>query len=175
MKKLIIVLTIAIASVTLNAATFSWKTYGSQKIYDCGSTSEFYTGTVSLYAYLASGSMDDAFLVDSTTVAETGKITAKTFSSDSFAPDTEYNFYIVMEDAFNGKTYTYTSSNVGVTAAKDTEVAIQFKGTSTGTQTLLDSSHAGTTEAWVENVPEPTSGLLLLCGLAGLALRRKRA
>lgn len=32
-----------------------------------------------------------------------------------------------------------------------------------------------TTDAWTQMAPEPTSGLLLLLGVAGLALRRKKA
>ena len=40
---------------------------------------------------------------------------------------------------------------------------------------LFGSSTAGTTAWTAAAVPEPTSGLLLLLGMAGLALKRKRA
>jgi len=52
-----------------------------------------------------------------------------------------------------------------------------FSATSDGVTWLADDSttrSAGTAGAWTA-VPEPTSGLLLLLGVAGLALRRKRA
>jgi len=39
---------------------------------------------------------------------------------------------------------------------------------------LASSSSADKSGAWVKTIPEPTSGLLLLLGVAGLALRRKR-
>lgn len=38
----------------------------------------------------------------------------------------------------------------------------------------LDSSVAGAAGGWAQAVPEPTSAMLLLFGLAGLALKRKR-
>ena len=43
-----------------------------------------------------------------------------------------------------------------------------------GTLTIDLSSGAGTAGGWTQAVPEPTSGLLFLLGLASLALRRKR-
>jgi len=43
-----------------------------------------------------------------------------------------------------------------------------------GTLTFDDEGAAGTVGSW-RIIPEPTSGLLMLLGLAGLALKRKRA
>ena len=53
----------------------------------------------------------------------------------------------------------------------------EFAGTSS--QSLKFGSQSTASQAagaWTSvNVPEPTSGLLMLLGMAGLALRRKRA
>ena len=64
------------------------------------------------------------------------------------------------------KVYTFTSNTkAGVVAQATTTPTVGFGNMATATQA------AG---AWAA-VPEPTSGLLMLLGMAGLALKRKRA
>ena len=71
---------------------------------------------------------------------------------------------MVIED--EGKTFTSTEKAVAAQATSTQNIA--FGSMVSATQTALN---------WVSTspVPEPTSGLLMLLGLAGLTLKRKRA
>lgn len=85
---------------------------------------------------------------------DAGDLLGTNLVSDDFTAGTIYSFYFTAEDAA-GNTYqseTVTSKALGVGTATMT-----FEGNGTWTP-----------------APEPTSGLLMLLGLAGLALRRKR-
>ncbi|MBQ3096637.1 MAG: PEP-CTERM sorting domain-containing protein, partial [Kiritimatiellae bacterium] len=80
---------------------------------------------------------------------------------------TQYNYYLVLVDAA-GENYTATAYSY---TARDSTTGY------TEDAITLDVSSASVTSgmtAWAA-VPEPTSGLLLLLGLAGLALKRKVA
>ena len=93
--------------------------------------------------------------------------TAATGSASSVdAPDTM--FWMILADGS-----TDAGSSVLWTAATDVK-ANQYTPPASGTQfalTAANFANSGTIAA----VPEPTSGLLMLVGLAGLALRRRRA
>ena len=85
------------------------------------------------------------------------------FSSESLLAGNNYNFYYVLVDDAAAK---YLVS--GTKTAQGSELAA---GTNIAFGNQLD--YTQTAGNWVA-VPEPTSGILLLLGMAGLALRRKQ-
>ena len=152
-----------------NAASFKWtgaNIYGSD-----GATK--YTGTVEIFAYVSTATLSDAVkVVDAYVVSGTLKSdaagTANGFTyewADAVGGST-YNFYLVIDD--NGSIFSSAFSETpviksGIAAATAT-TTIAFGNMATATQNASN---------WAA-VPEPTSGLLLLLGMAGLALKRKR-
>lgn len=87
------------------------------------------------------------------------------------ADSSNYNAYLVIFDgatiADSTQYYVTAAKNLG-TSAGDSNASIAF-----GTQKTLSQNAANWTA--IETIPEPTSGLLMLLGMAGLALRRRRA
>ena len=68
-------------------------------------------------------------------------------------------------------------SNYYVTTASGNVKTVDPAGTASSSFTVASQSTytQGNAGAWTAAAPEPTSGLLLLLGVAGLALKRKRA
>ncbi len=152
MKKMIIMLAVVVAAVAANAASFKWS---AGNIYSSNLT-EKYSGTVTLYAVGIEGAL-------STVTAANGVVAATTFESDAFVAGQGYDFYFVIDN--DGSTFTSAVKNIDAQA--DATANIAFGNMTTQTQNAANWTTA--------SVPEPTSGLLMLVGLAGLALRRRRA
>ena len=153
MKKLLVLAAAIVAGVAANAASFRWSASGVTGY----ETTGLYTGTATLYAYLATADASTAIAVDIQTMTDGTLVqTATVFSSDDLVGGSTYKFFYTLEDSA-GNTF------------KSGTRTLKAQATSTGT--LAFSS----TGSWTAAVPEPTSGLLVLLGMAGLALRRRRA
>lgn len=103
---------------------------------------------------------------------QTATAGAPELSTVGLSGSTKYSVYAVIFD-----TTTITdSSHYYVTAASAASTTFADGASTTKSYTLAATSSA-TASNWksVGPVPEPTSGLLMLIGMAGLALRRKRA
>ena len=82
-------------------------------------------------------------------------------------------YYQIIVSSADNKEFAVVNAESAVTGISDTTSAgnAKFNADWSGDGYLGSSGYTGTITA----VPEPTSGLLMLVGLAGLALRRRRA
>ena len=166
MKKLMIAAFAAVLGLAANAAEFMWCAYNVA--YDNAEYGSALTGTVYLFdgtAYTVdaivanlTGSLDNAL--------GSGALVSGRFNlsgTDLTANDSNQAsmFVIVMNDADDG----YWASDVC-----SVEIDDDIRD---GMPAFFDFDYSD--PITFSNIPEPTSGLLLVLGMAGLALRRKRA
>ncbi len=165
MKKIIIAVGAAIIAVAANAAAVSWSATSVKDI----------SGTAIGAKAESAGwtAVCTIFASDGTTVV--GSNTDKTAAMSKFdgtiegtAAGTTYYAQLVITDNLGN---TITSEKAAFTTdSSATYGAINF---STGSMFATNTAKINYDSGWVA-APEPTSGLLLLLGVAGLALKRKR-
>ena len=181
MKKLMMTLAVVATAAAIQAASVDWKTSATGKLYEAGSTTATITGTAYIFDVAANTqqSVLDAFASGSTwttgslhskSVAD-GKIAATNGEAFNYGTaGNNYSFYVAIlngDSLFISDTVDVSLQAVGFTAAQ-----FNLKNAS---QAAAMTSTTFTAGGWYSAVPEPTSGLLLLLGMAGLALKRKRA
>lgn len=179
MKKLIIAaVSICIAAIA-NAAAIGWTCAGLNNY--AGDKYAFFidgqnsASQAAVIALLDAGQSIDTYAFGSGLVSSTG--TANTLSGSSgktLDPGTYTGFYVIFDSAdpaAGTSKYVVVSGAAGLTQTfTATKAAATFAAAN-------QSSFVNNAANWKSYgaVPEPTSGLLLLLGVAGLALKRKRA
>lgn len=172
MKKLAITLAIVIIAGMSQAASFKWSTsalYAPNADGTVGTTvasaaTGTWLATVTLYSDAACTTPISGVTGNSaTTVNALSNALGDTFGGVDFKFDNSTTYYAILELSYTTEAGTQTlTTDVVSTTLKTTG------------NTQLNFSTAISNATW-SAVPEPTSGLLMLLGMAGLALRRKRA
>ena len=181
MKKLIMFGLVAVAACAVNAASFSWSAAASANGTDGTGTVLTSAGDAATFVlcYLGNGASADvanAVVVDEgnwtiATNKKTGQTSAKvqgTYYGTGTEGFANGNVYLVMvKDEAGG---LHEISGVSTYTVEG------YSGdTWSGTQYTFASANFVADKASYPAVPEPTSGILMLCGLGALALRRRRA
>ena len=196
MKKLMIALAAIAAGVVAHAASVSWTVGGIQTTgdFDNPDGTEAYAAGYSVYLF-NNATLSQSIMAGYIAAAATGGTdwsTALTSSSmASFVGDSEYGGgmvggltadngtftgYMVILDAGSVADASYAFITQTYSAADNSMHVISFNTFDYDNYVnALDYSTAGQAGSNWTAVPEPTSGLLMLLGMAGLALKRKRA
>ena len=196
MRKLLIAFAAMSIGVAAQAASYCW---GIQSFDYLGPDGSGYDSDVGANVW----SGGTAFLYLGTVAYDNGfDTTSATFVNSSQFDDVNYGYGVLdvsdisslpTSDAISaagGQAYSIVLVDAQVSSLDDAAINnyIILSGTSTGEyDPIAEASYAyfidtttvigGDGVAWApaEAIPEPTSGLLLLLGMAGLALKRKKA
>ena len=197
MKKLLIAMVAVVTAVVAQAASVTWgsSAWKTPASAEGGFSTTAAKATVngSLYllteaqyntflaAYNTAGNMEAVYKYftsgdgKGTTADKTGKSASLTsalnMSTTADVGDTVYGAVIYTTTAtFDSKEVEFYIANLGTgTVGSDAGISIGNLNT-----VYLGGTSTASIGGW-QTVPEPTSGLLMLLGMAGLALKRKRA
>ena len=179
MKKVMIAMAVVAFAAVAQAASLNWSI--TAKVVTESPTGSATAGRASFYTALVFMS-SDAAAVDSALAA--GDFSALSgLAVNSYQAAKAGSFGGTVADLTGSSATIFTvvfdtqASGDALNTAKyylKSEAVTQntYSGTDAATTANFDSSFAKS--SWTAVVPEPTSGLLLLLGVAGLALRRKQ-
>ena len=193
MKKLMIAAALVCVATVSQAVAFKWQSNASGQLgmifAGDGTTKTAYAtyGAAALYMFDAATysqtqaladfadpkkSVDTSKKVAQSTLNTGSKITTQQFDYGTQGSTYDFYFVAILDDS-----HIYISSlqedKLNPTSGTTTMSYADLGATSK--PAALDATGGFKGAAVYETVPEPTSGLLLLLGVAGLALKRKRA
>ena len=180
--------------VCANADAVTWATDQGGELLNPSGVGEWGDGNITMYVFNLSASDWTTYGYDSIAAADVSKTVwanhgsnlagatssitdlngdgSLTIAVDGFSSgDTAYAAIIMAYDTGNGITHYKGNVAEWTFPASDDKMIFDMDSVVFGSE--VGSVALGSTE--VSNVPEPTSGLLLILGVAGLALRRRRA
>ena len=176
MKKIMVIAVVALAAVCSKAASVNWNIANVQSptpgtIASAGWLVEVYQASVT-YSYDAAKAGTITAASSSTTFAS-GTIMRVGGTVTGYSANDAVELYAVVYDAAtvaDAQNYIVSAVPAGKKiAAGGADLSLAF-----GNMAATTTANMFYGQSW-QSVPEPTSGLLLLLGMAGLALKRKRA
>ena len=180
MKKLIIAAAMVCAAAFAQAATVNW-TISGVKAEDGSSDPTAGWAVMAFYTEVGAGSTAIENAINSKTAASAafeetdlvvslhkGKVLAHDATVAALDTSKNYDFYFVV---FNNADATAATKYAMVSALNQEYSGLDGNYSVSG----VYSSSTPWTDISAPVIPEPTTGLLVLLGVAGLALKRKRA
>ena len=200
MKKIMIALGVVALAASVNAAAITWNSgvlkqpasseggWGTANIASGSATGYFWVIDAATYAslYNADAATMQANVIASYATVDTtaGTISAKSGYSTPTSATTAITYkddggYGAGDTAYAAMIFVYTDGTSGDQFYIANVGAFEFTSAQNKSQTnmaqFIGGGTSGTSLGGWQSVPEPTSGLLLLLGMAGLALKRKRS
>ena len=167
MKKTIIVLTVVAMATFAHAAAISWSVASIKDKTGTaiGATTGKYTAVVTLW------SGDGSSVIGTSTVNTSNAMSGMSGKIDGTDLSTSYLAQLVITDSSGA---TVTSEKAALTTSASATYTINFTN-GAGFSDRTAKIDFANWESGGGDVPEPNSAILMLLGMAGLALRRKIA
>lgn len=173
MKKIMIMAAVVCAAMFANAASFNWKLqtgadYTGMNVYAVSGTAA--TTVLSALQSTDSANWSAALSGAATAVVEGTNARAGATGLSTGIAASGNLVYVIVDGAIAEGNKFWVVNDYSIPAAN------VFEPPATGTLATIKTADQGFAGSGTFTaVPEPTSGLLMLVGLAGLALRRRRA
>ena len=193
MKKLMMVVAAFALAASAQAATYSWKWSSTLKDPDASA----FSGTVYLFnaqdysqqtilttflanpkSYSLSGAIDSYATTNgkgpstAVSIPEANIGTLRTSGSDKYV---DYFYAATFKSGDDNYIFLSDTYNVAVQASQVTAINTSLSGSTVAPDDTSTIQSGKVWDAAPSAIPEPTTGLLVLLGIAGLALKRKRA